>query len=411
MKNIGIVTTWLERGAAYVSKQYRDILQDDFNIFIYARGGESYAKNNTQWDDKNVTWAKKIPLPVNMAIDKKDFQRWIFDNKIDLIIFNEQQWWLPVIWAKEVNIICVSYIDYYTEETIPLFEIFDILLCNTKRHYDTFKWHSNAQYIPWGTDINLYKPKNFKIVNEKCITFFHSAGMSPDRKGTQYLLQAFNQAKGNKKLIIHTQISLFEKLPEYHNVINNLLKTGELEIINQTISAPGLYYLGDVYVYPSKLDGIGLTITEAISCGLPTIVPDNAPMNEFINEESGKKVNIDKYYARADGYYWPQCEVSVTSLKESLEYYIDKKDSIERYKKRARDYATKNLNWFTNKEELVNLILSSANNKQSLEQEKIYKKIYKYEKKRFKYNILNIVYYRFPRFFRVLGFVYNVYFK
>ena len=38
--NIGIVTTWFERGGAYVSRQYRDLLKNDFNVFIYARGGE-----------------------------------------------------------------------------------------------------------------------------------------------------------------------------------------------------------------------------------------------------------------------------------------------------------------------------------------------------------------------------------
>ena len=43
--NIGIVTTWFDRGAAQVSKQYMDVLQENNDVFIYARGGEKYAKN------------------------------------------------------------------------------------------------------------------------------------------------------------------------------------------------------------------------------------------------------------------------------------------------------------------------------------------------------------------------------
>ena len=39
--NIGIVTTWFERGAAYVSKQYKDSLEEcGHKVFIYSRGGE-----------------------------------------------------------------------------------------------------------------------------------------------------------------------------------------------------------------------------------------------------------------------------------------------------------------------------------------------------------------------------------
>ena len=44
--NIGIVTTWLERGASYVSRQYYEVLSKFHNVYIYARGGEKYEMNN-----------------------------------------------------------------------------------------------------------------------------------------------------------------------------------------------------------------------------------------------------------------------------------------------------------------------------------------------------------------------------
>lgn len=51
---IGIVTTWFERGAAYVSRQFMDILKSTDEVFIYARGGEAYAQGNPTWDLPNV---------------------------------------------------------------------------------------------------------------------------------------------------------------------------------------------------------------------------------------------------------------------------------------------------------------------------------------------------------------------
>lgn len=90
--NIGIVTTWFERGAAYVSRQYRDLLSTEHEVFIYARGGESYAIGDPHWDDARVTWAKKCFNPLLTAVDLQDFERWIRSNKLDVVFFNEQHW-------------------------------------------------------------------------------------------------------------------------------------------------------------------------------------------------------------------------------------------------------------------------------------------------------------------------------
>ena len=57
-----------------------------------------------------------------------------------------------------------------------------------------------------------------------------------------------------------------------------------LKIYEKTLPAPGLYHLGDVYVYPSRLDGVGLTVGEALACGLPVITTENGPMDEFVED-------------------------------------------------------------------------------------------------------------------------------
>ena len=59
MKKIGIVTTWFERGAAYVSKQFKETLEKEYEVFIYARGGEDIAMNNPDWDHRNITFGKR----------------------------------------------------------------------------------------------------------------------------------------------------------------------------------------------------------------------------------------------------------------------------------------------------------------------------------------------------------------
>jgi len=353
---IGIVTTWFERGAGYVSRQYRDVLQKEHQVFIYARGGEKYAIGDKKWDDKNVTWGKKIPIHMPMTIDLEDFKKWIKKNHIEIVLFNEQQWWDPVLLCNKLGIKTGAYVDYYSKETVAFFALYDFLICNTRRHYGVFSWHKQTAYIPWGTDVDVFKPQNFNAVKENgFVTFFHSCGVSPERKGTDLLIKAFDVIHGPAKLVIHTQTDLKVFYPELKEIISEMEKSARLVVRTETVPAPGLYYLGDVYVYPTRLEGIGLTIAEASACGLPLIVPDNGPMNEFVGAQNGTLVKVEKYFERKDCYYWPQCEVGVDGLAQAMQYYVDNVGRIPEFKKAARDYAEKYLDWQKNAEPLKNM--------------------------------------------------------
>lgn len=362
---IGIVTTWFERGAAYVSKLYKDLLEEEHEVFIYARGGEEYAIGDPMWDGEYVHWAKKYEMPQHHTyIDKKDFVAWLKENDIETVLFNEQRWWQPIKICKEMNIKTGAYIDYYTDITLDLFGLYDFLICNTKRHYSAMSWHKQSFYVPWGTDVHLFAPPTKEQLEQKKgndLVYFHSAGMSPFRKGTDFVILAFNklvEEYSNCKLVIHTQIDLLKFFPDLSDVISKLVDEKKLEVIEKTVSAPGLYYLGDVYVYPSRIEGIGLTIAEAISSGLPTVTVDNGPMNEFISSPS-EAASVKKFYCRSDGYYWPLCEVNVDHLKDKMEKFIIQRDQLTLFKDQTREYAIEHLNWENNKKEVQRIFEES----------------------------------------------------
>ena len=349
--NIGIVTTWFERGAAYVSRQFMELLQQTDEVFIYARGGEKYAIGDPKWDLPNVHWGKKDKAYLKLIgvtyIDKQDFKKWIDENQIELVFFNEQQWYTPLVWCKEWKIKTAAYIDYYTEETIPLYDIYDCLICNTKRHAFAFRNNPNIKYLKWGTDINLYKPSSEE--HEK-LTFFTSAGMAPVRKGTDFVIRAFYMLKDRKKakLLVHTQVSLEKTIPDVKPLVDELVEEGSLEIVEKTITAPGLYSKADVYVYPSRLDGIGLTLMEAASSGLACVTIDNAPMNEFVDESFGRVCDVEYFYSRKDGYYWPLSATDIDSLSSIMAKFVTGEENVKQMKQKAREYAERELDFSKN---------------------------------------------------------------
>ena len=341
--NIGIVTTWFERGAAYVSRAYAETLSKENSIFIYARGGEAFGIGDPKWDIPNVNWTTLG----SVVIDKRDFIQWIRQNEIQLIFFNEQEhWWPPVLWANEVGVKTITYVDYYTKRMLRWFEVFDALWCNTKRHYSVFKWHPGALYLPWGTDVELFQPQR-RIPNKNLI-FFHSAGMGGFnlRKGTDILVQSFQKVKGPAELIIHSQVPA----ETYGSDISKLISADKrIRFIHKTVPMPGLYHLGDVYVYPNRLDGLGLSVTEALACGLPVICTDSAPCNEIvIPGVTGWCVPIKNIKYRVDKYYWPETECDVLDLAQKMQHCVDNRQSLSVWQEKARRFAEEHLDWAKN---------------------------------------------------------------
>lgn len=355
--NIGIVTTWFERGAAYVSRQYQQILEKEHEIFIFARGGEQYSVDDPTWNMGNVTWSKQLPFAHKTSFDLKEFRAWLKKHSIEMVIFNEQHWWPPILTCHDEGILTGAYVDYYTEETVKLFNSYDFLICNTKRHYSVFDWHHQCYYVPWGTDIQLFSPKQKDRVKSEYVTFFHSCGYSPFRKGTDLLLESFRTLSPSSRLIVHTQRSLSDALPEHLATIRQLVEDGRLEIIEKTVGAPGLYHLGDVYVYPTRLEGIGLTIPEALACGLPVIAPNHPPMSEFVTDYvEGRLAEVTRMVARFDGYYWPQVIVNTVSLADTMRFYAERPEEIVRFGERARQSAEQLLDWSTNGAVLLEIV-------------------------------------------------------
>lgn len=377
--NIGIVTTWFERGAAYVSKAYLNVLATEHNVFIYARGGEQCAKENADWDATYVTWGKQVQGFIATTIDWDDYKNWVLSNNLDVVIFNEQHSWDVILKSHEqLDALLGTYIDYYTPETVSFFRLYDFLLCNTKRHFGVFKDHPAALFIPWGTDVDLFVPQP-KPKWQQDVVFFHSAGLSPYRKGTDLLIKAFSSINTKARLVIHAQKAL-----ELNSEIMQIVSSDKrIEIVVKEVGAHGLYHLGDVYVYPSRLEGIGLTIAEALSSGLPVITTDCPPMNEFIvNDYCGKLIEVEDKAVREDNYYWPKTMCSISSLSQAMEFFVSNPDSILKYKDNARKHAVENLSWHNNARELPTLIENLKPDRTSI-RPSLFRKAARWEQKKY----------------------------
>ena len=142
MKRVGIVSTLFDRGSGKVCMQIRDAIKwhTDYEIFILAR--MSFTDNHKQikfWDN---CFHENLYLSPAYEVNEYDFENWITNNRIDIVIFVEEHFTknlLPV--CKKLGIKTLNYcvwenvnpaeLDYYRQ--------FDSLICPTICTYNLFK--------------------------------------------------------------------------------------------------------------------------------------------------------------------------------------------------------------------------------------------------------------------------------
>jgi len=352
MTTVGIVTEWFDRGSAFVSKALSQTLRAaGVDVAIFARG-EFRELGASFWPFDNLTFAQPCPLSVPKAIKRSDFTEWIRRVKPDAILFNEQVWICPVEWANALGIPTIAYVDYYTRWSIREMDAYDLLICNTRRHASAMSWHPNMVYIPWGTDLTDYHVRNEPSLEGRPVVFLHSAGWNPYRKGTDQVLRAFDQLHRDD---VRLRIAIQGSLDKLTKLLDRdefcILDNPKIELLVGN-HGPEFFASGDVYVYPSRLEGIGLTQVEAIASGLPILVPDEPPMSEFAASPHSMTIPVVQRTRRIDGYYWPEVEVSVDDLARAMDSYASD-DSRPHWKGESRSWAEENLDWAQNSTELA----------------------------------------------------------
>jgi glycosyltransferase involved in cell wall biosynthesis len=293
------------------------------------------------WHGPNVSRIR--PTSALTGVSRRELRQWIRSNSLDAVIFNEQRHWDAVITARETGVLTGAYVDYYTQPSVPLFWLYDFLLLNTQRHASVFSEHPQTLFIQWGTDCGSFAPRPRA---SRPLTFFHSAGwLVYDRKGTRATIEAFRRVRGDVRLVLHVQDAFSEWPGEWRDMIR---ADPRIIVRAETVAKPGLYHLGDVYVYPARLDGIGLTVPEAMACGLATVVPDEGPWNEFVTPSTGALLPITRRLARHDGYYWPEVIPDPEALQSVLQRYADDPASALEAGRRARALAETVFDWHSN---------------------------------------------------------------
>ena len=251
--------------------------------------------------------------------------------------------WLPKLFGKKV-IVTVHGLDHQRakwgkfaswyirsgEKNAVRFADEIIVLSKGVQDYFQNTYGRTTRFIPNG--VNKAKLRKARQITEKWgltkDSYILYLGRIVPEKGERYLIEAFKQTKTDKKLVIaggssDTQ-AFMDELRSLAKDDDRIIFTGFVqgEILEELYSNPYIYTL------PSDLEGMPLSLLEAMSYGNCCLTSDIPECAEVVEDKA-------LLFRKSD----------VSDLKAKLQNACDHPEMVESYKAQAEEFICRKYNW------------------------------------------------------------------
>lgn len=340
-----------------------EIVVEELATRMVERGNEVTCLNRAghhvsgkEFDEKNKKEYKGIRLKTVPTLDKKGLAAMTASvtggvcaafGKYDVVHFHAEgpcaMLWLPKLFGKR----CVATIhglDHQRAKWGKLASTYimmgekcavkhaDEIIVLSKGVQDYFreKYGRETRFIPNGVNRPVIREANiikYKFGLEKDDYILYLGRLVPE-KGLRYLVEAFKNVNTSKKLVIAGGSS---DTDEFANEIKAMAKGDDRIIFTGFVQGEELdelYSNAYVYTLPSDLEGMPLSLLEAMSYGNCCLVSD---IDECASVVEDKALVFEKS--------------NVEQLKERLQEACDKPEMVAGYKKAAADFICEKYSW------------------------------------------------------------------
>ena len=335
------------------------------NVTCYDRGGHHVS--GSEYDSKRLKEYKGIRLKTVPTIEKKGLAAVSSSffaalccafGRYDIVHIHAEGpaffAWLPKLFGKKV-IVTIHGLDWQREKWKSGFgskfikqgeknavKYADEIIVLSKGVHDYFRnqYGRETRFIPNG--VNRPEIRKAELITDKFgltkDSYILFLGRLVPEKGIRYLVEAFKNVKTEKKLVIaggsSDTDSFMKELKELAKDDKRIIFTGFVQ--GQMLEE--LYSNAYIYTLPSDLEGMPLSLLEAMSYGNCCLVSDIQECTEVVEDKAliFKKSNVQ-------------------DLQNKLQEACDRTEKIMELKQQAADYICKKYNWDDVVEETLKL--------------------------------------------------------
>lgn len=224
-------------------------------------------------------------------------------------------------------------------------------------------------HCPEGVYSDFWTPAATKDprYDSKLFTFFYNGDWSY-RKGIDILIRSYARAflptdPVRLLLLVHYQgngaeVSRQVIGDEIKDICNraNITRLPKIEFIFDHVEdpeMPGIYKCADCYVCPTRGEAWGLPIIQAMSCGVPTIVPKWGGQADYCNKKNSLLIDTEKFDTihdkvnlEVDFYKYQQfCFPDEKHFTKLMRYAFEHPDKIKEKGSAAAAHVRQNFGW------------------------------------------------------------------
>jgi hypothetical protein len=250
----------------------------------------------------------------------------------------------------------------------------DLFIVPSRATYNLFRSNGVTipmEIVPYGVNTEIYNPKECERDENYLFLSVNSwTGNIGDRKGTDILIKAFDEEfKQDEKVKLILKIGTFwqKQTPEFYanSIFKILGHTNSNILINDAYTPEKelatYFQQADCFLSPTRGEAFGLTIINAMACGLPVICTkdNNSGHMDFCRgKDSVLWIDVDKI-EQADLRFFAQGNMqpvpSIESLKKQMRYAFEhRQEMLDKGLKNSEEI--KNWSWENSAKKLLEVI-------------------------------------------------------
>jgi glycosyltransferase involved in cell wall biosynthesis len=290
---IGIVTKWFASGQAVVARYLRSAFDElGHETFVLAKPGKGPRADAERvadpvWDQPGVTEGSAADIP------RPEYEAWAADNSLDVVMCDQNDQFEEIAALRAAGVRTIGrfvWESFAPDDAERARAAYDVVYSFTEAEQARYRGMGiDSPLLTWGCHPELIAigdearaTSNEQRADE--VWFYIPGSFMGKRKPFPELVAAFTRARGDHlRLLVRGQVD--RKANKIKQAAGDDPRV-RIELEDRPTDEHLRQFAGcHVCLSPSRWEGLGLPLYEAVAFGMPSITNDSPPMNEIVLDE------------------------------------------------------------------------------------------------------------------------------